>query len=80
LGESTAGEIQPFTHVSDASPLVGGAGRGSAGGVGDASDGVDGNGDEVDGSPDGRANGSGPRSQAARRMSSDTTIMRFFMR
>jgi hypothetical protein len=47
--------------------------------VGDASDGVDGNGDDVDGSADGLGNGSGP-SQVARRMSSDTTIMRFFMR
>jgi hypothetical protein len=78
-GESTVGEVQPFTHVSDASPLVGGGWGGSAGGVGDASDGVDGNGDEVDGSSDGLTNGSGP-SQAAIRMSSDATIMRFFMR
>ena len=78
-GEPSAGEIQPFTQVSDASPLVGSRVGEDGGGVGDASVGVEGNGDTVVGSSVGWPNGSSP-SQAARRTSTVATIMRFFMR
>jgi len=77
-GESAGGVDQPSTQVSDGSPLVGGVVCGSAGGVGEASVGVEGNGDgDSDGGGVGKMSPR-PPSQAAR--SSAATIMPFFRR
>lgn len=76
--EPSGGVIHPSTQVADGSPLVGGGGWGSAGGVGLGSDGVEGNGDG-DGVREGvKKTSSGPPSQAAR-SSNATAIMRFFV-
>jgi hypothetical protein len=78
-GEPGPGVFHPSTQVGDGSALVGGGDCGSAGGVGLASVGVEGNG-EGDGEGEWVGKGSpGPPSQAARSRNA-ATIMRFFVR
>lgn len=74
--EPAAGVFQPSTQLPDAAARVGGGFSGTAGGVGDASAGVDGNGDG-EGEGEGVGKMSSPPQEV--RSISTTTIMRFFI-